>query len=66
VPNPRQATAGVRINLRLNHSLGLVAAIVAAASAKAAGVYMQIGTEGIGLGAGTGLSDNFGVRAEAN
>ncbi|MET0508644.1 MAG: hypothetical protein ABWZ78_10770, partial [Burkholderiaceae bacterium] len=28
--------------------------------------YMQIGTEGIGLGAGTGLSDNFGVRAEAN
>jgi hypothetical protein len=54
------------MKLRPNPGLVLVAAIVAVAPAEAAEVYTQIGTEGIGLGAGAALSEAFGVRAEVN
>jgi hypothetical protein len=46
--------------------LATIGSIGAVASANAAEIYSQIGTEGIGLGAGTALNDSVGLRAEFN
>lgn len=54
------------MTIRSTQSWLFVAALVAATSVDAAEVYTQIGTEGIGIGAGSAVSDAFGVRGEFN
>lgn len=44
----------------------ILATLSVAASVNATELYSHIGTEGIGLGVGTGLTDSFGLRGEIN
>lgn len=54
------------MTIRSMPSWVFLAVVAAAAPVDAAEVYGQIGTEGIGVGAGTAISSAFGVRGEFN